>query len=71
MEERAAKLREARGKTPRKDVCEAVGISLSALTMYENGKRVPRDAVKVKLARYYQKSIEELFYSTSKGTNCA
>lgn len=62
MEEMAARLRAARGKTPRAEVCDAVGISLSALMMYENGKRKPRDSIKYRLARYYHKSIEELFY---------
>lgn len=61
-QEIARRLREARGDTPRKEVCEAVGISVSALMMYENGKRIPRDNIKFKLAKYYNKSIEELFY---------
>lgn len=55
------RLKEARGNIPRKEVCENVGISLSALMMYENDKRTPRDEIKVKLARYYGKGIEELF----------
>ena len=59
----ADKLKEARGQIPRKSVCDAVGISLNALMMYENGKRVPRDEIKVKLAKFYGKKIEELFYS--------
>lgn len=56
------RLREARGNTPRKEVCKSIGISLSALMMYENDKRIPRDTIKVKLAKYYGKGIEELFY---------
>ena len=59
----AQRLRDARGETPRKTVCEAVGISLSALMMYENGKRVPRDSIKAKLADYYQTSVESLFFA--------
>ena len=58
------RLREARGDIPRKNVCEKVGISLSALMMYENDKRVPRDSIKIKLAELYGKKIEELFYLT-------
>ena len=65
MQEMAVRLKKARGRTPRKEVCEAVDISLSALMMYENGKRVPRDAIKMRLARFYNKSIEELFYFAS------
>lgn len=62
MTETARRLREARGEVPRKKVCESIGISLSALMMYENGERVPRDSIKIKLAQYYGKGIEELFY---------
>lgn len=62
MTELGKRLREARGDIPRKEVCENVGISLSALMMYENGERVPRDSIKVKLASFYHKKIEELFY---------
>ena len=58
----AERLKAARGEMPRKTVCEAVGISLNALMMYECGKRIPRDEIKVKLARLYGKSIEDLFY---------
>lgn len=64
-QEIARRLREARGDTPRKEVCEAIGISVSALMMYENGKRIPRDNIKFKLAKFYNKSIEELFYFAS------
>ena len=59
----AEKLKDARGSRTRKDVCESVGISLNALMMYENGKRIPRDEIKVRLARLYGKSIEDLFYA--------
>ena len=64
MTQAAERLREARGDIPRKTVCEAVGISISALMMYENGKRVPRDTIKAKLAAYYQKPIEFLFFAS-------
>ena len=30
--------------------------------MYENGQRIPRDDIKVKLARFYGVSVEYLFY---------
>lgn len=57
------RLREARGSEPRIDVCRAVGISLSALTMYETGRRVPRDEIKVKLAAHYHTTVQELFFN--------
>lgn len=52
----------ARGDMKRADVCKAVGISLSALAMYEAGQRTPRDEIKVKLARLYGTTVEALFY---------
>lgn len=52
----------ARGNESRQSVCDAVGISLSALQMYENGKRIPRDYVKVRLAHHYRTSVQDLFY---------
>ncbi|MBQ0167493.1 MAG: helix-turn-helix transcriptional regulator [Treponema sp.] len=58
----AERLIAARGNKTQVEVCEAIGISRAALGMYELGKRVPRDEIKVRLAKYYNKSIEELFY---------
>ena len=58
----AERLREARGETPRNVVAEEVGITVSAISMYENGDRVPRDEVKVKLARLYGRTVQELFF---------
>ena len=45
----------------REEVAYAVGISVSALTMYETGKRIPRDEIKLKLAKYYGKDIQSIF----------
>ena len=58
----AERLLSARGDTPRRSVAEAVGISVSALTMYEIGQRVPRDEVKQRLADYYGRTVQELFF---------
>lgn len=58
----AERMIKARGEMKRADVCKAVGISLSALTMYENGQRIPRDEIKVKLAKLYGTTVEALFY---------
>lgn len=58
----AERLVDARGDIPRKVVAEAIGVSISALTMYETGKRVPRDELKVKLANYYGRTVQSLFF---------
>lgn len=57
------RLESLRGKKTKKEVAEANGISLSALSMYEGGFRIPRDEIKIKLARYYDKTIEEIFFA--------
>lgn len=57
------RLRELRGDTPREEVAIHCGTSVSAIQMYENGERIPRDEIKVKLATYYNKTIEELFFT--------
>lgn len=59
----AKTLRHLRGDLPLRSVADSVGVSVSALSMYENGERVPRDEIKVKLARFYGKTIEEIFFS--------
>lgn len=56
------RLRDARGTKTQTEVCAIVGISRSALGMYEKNMRIPRDQVKKKLAKLYEKSIEELFF---------
>ncbi len=57
------RLIELRGDQERSKVAKAVGITYSALSNYESGLRTPRDEVKVSLARYYGKTIEEIFFS--------
>ena len=59
----ANKLIQLRGNTSRDSVAKALNISVSALGMYENGERIPRDEIKVKLARYYKTSVEVIFFS--------
>lgn len=56
------RLKELRGDRNRDKVAEAVGISSSALGMYECNKRVPRDDVKKKLADYFGVTIQQLFF---------
>lgn len=58
----AEKLIAARREKRREDVAAAVGISVSALAMYENGDRTPRDSIKIKLADYYNMTVQELFF---------
>ena len=58
----AEKLIEARQGTPREVVAAAVGVSVSAIAMYETGMRVPRDEIKIRLADYYGSTVQALFF---------
>lgn len=57
------KLINLRGTKSREEVVLANGISVSALVMYELGKRIPRDEIKLSLSKYYGKSVEEIFFA--------
>ncbi|EPZ37774.1 hypothetical protein C289_2062 [Anoxybacillus ayderensis] len=52
-----------RGDRSREEVAKSIGISVSALQMYENGQRIPKDEIKIKIAQYYGVSIETIFFS--------
>lgn len=58
----ANKLLELRDGRPRSEVAQACGISVSAVAMYEQGMRVPKDDIKIKLAKYYGVPVESIFY---------
>ena len=56
------RLQKLRGDKSREEVAKAIGVSVSAIAMYENGERIPRDSIKVKFAEYYDKSVQEIFF---------
>lgn len=56
------RLVDARGDRSRAEVASTLGISLSALAMYENGARVPRDEIKERMAALYETSVGALFF---------
>lgn len=56
------KERERLRKTQR-EVADETGISYSMIQLMEQGRRNPSDRNKVKLAKYYGKSVEHLFFS--------
>lgn len=53
-----------RGNQPQEKVAKEVGISVSALSMYEQGNRIPRDEIKIKLANYYGRTVQEIFFAS-------
>ncbi len=58
----ARKLLDLRGSKSREEVSNELGISVSALQMYENGQRIPKDEIKIKIASYYKKTVQEIFF---------
>ena len=56
-------LRKLRGEITQQKVAKALKISSSALAMYECGERIPRDEIKIKIADYYGKTVQEIFFS--------
>jgi len=57
------KLKKLRGSKSQETVAKDLGISLSALAMYETEQRMPRDEIKVKLANYYNRTVQFIFFS--------
>ena len=53
-------LRELRGD---KEIAKAVGITKSSWAMYERGERIPRDEVKIQIAKYFGKTVQEVFFT--------
>lgn len=56
-------LRDLRGDRPQREVAEAIGVTTMALSQYENGNRVPRDEIKISLAKFYGVTVESIFYT--------
>lgn len=61
MEGFGKKLTELRGDKTQEEVAKDIGIATSTLGMYETEKREPRDSIKIKLAKYYKRSVQEIF----------
>ena len=56
-------LKGARGTMTQKEAANRLGISMSALSMYENGTRRPRDELKVRMAKLYNTTVGKLFFN--------
>ena len=58
-------LRGLRGEKTQEKIASDLGITKSAWAMYERGKRIPRDEVKIRIAQYFGIPIQEIFYPKS------
>ncbi|MBP1925855.1 DNA-binding XRE family transcriptional regulator [Sedimentibacter acidaminivorans] len=59
------KLKELRGDKTQEEIAKDLGISIKALAAYENAERVPRDEIKLKIANYYNTSIQSIFSASN------
>lgn len=58
-----AKIRALRGAESQKALANSLKISKSALAMYERGKRIPRDEIKIRIAQHFGVSLESIFFA--------
>ena len=56
------RLTDARGSMTQREAAEKIGIGRSALAMYEAGHRIPKDDVKIRIAKVYEQSVQALFF---------
>lgn len=57
------KMRTLRGNKSQEQVAEALGIPVSTYASYEQGARIPRDSMKRKIADYYNRTVQFIFFS--------
>lgn len=56
------RLRQLRGSRTQKEVAEAINVSEMSISLWERGERVPSDDLKIKIAAYYKKSVQSIFF---------
>lgn len=56
-------LRTDKGET-QAQLGQAIGVTAMAISKYESGEATPSDDNKVKLARHFGRSIQEIFFSS-------
>lgn len=57
------KLRKLRGNRSQAEIAELLGVSTSAISMYELDERVPRRETMKAISRLFDVSVEELFFA--------
>ena len=58
-----ARLRALRGDRSQQEVATALGLTAMAISSYERGERVPLDEIKIKIADYYGKTVQDIFFA--------
>lgn len=57
------KLKQLRGERTIEEVAEYCGVTKSAISNYEQGLRIPKDTIKVKLAQCFGVTVAEIFFA--------
>lgn len=57
------RLIELRGNKSQAEVAKGIGIATSTLGMYETQQRTPRDPIKIAIANYYGKTVQDIFFT--------
>lgn len=55
-------LKMLRGNNSQDEIARQIGITKSSWAMYERGERVPRDEIKIKIANFFGKTVQEIFF---------
>lgn len=58
----ARRLRQLRGDRSQREIALKTGVSTMAISLYENGKRLPRAPIMAQLARVFDVSVDDLFF---------
>lgn len=58
----ANRLKELRGDVPVNKIAEELGIASSTYRMYELAERMPSDKVKIRIAEYYNRTVQSIFF---------
>lgn len=56
-------LKSLRGEVSQEEIARRIGITKSSWAMYERNERIPRDEIKIRIATYFGKSVQEIFFA--------
>lgn len=56
------RLRNLRGTKSREEMARDLGVTAQAIWNYENAFRTPGDDLKIKMAEYFGKTVQEIFF---------
>lgn len=59
-------LKELRGNRSQEEIAKEIGVTKSSWAMYERNERIPRDEVKIKIANFFGKTVQEIFFGAQK-----